>query len=109
MVRRAFHGERTGGGAPVTGSGLSDVCRFVGNEQDGVQHMSDENGETRYPPGRQPYDPLNGFRVGALFGGIIGVLPAAILGPYTAVTMVGGAAIGGAVGYWWEKRTMTPR
>jgi hypothetical protein len=71
--------------------------------------MNNERDRTGYPAGRQPYDPLNGLRVGALAGGVVGVLPAAILGPRAAWTMLIGAVIGGAVGFWWEKRAMASR
>jgi hypothetical protein len=48
--------------------------------------MSDD----RLPEGRPPWDPLNGLRIGALAGGVIGVI----------LTLIAG----GAIGYWSEKR-----
>lgn len=58
----------------------------------------------RVPPGRQLYDPLNGFRVGALAGGLLGALiTAATRAPWF---LLAGAAIGGAVGYLSERRKL---
>ena len=34
----------------------------------------DESDDYRLPPGRQPYDVLNGLRIGALVGGIVGAI-----------------------------------
>lgn len=65
--------------------------------------MSDESG-SRYAPGRNPWDPINGFRVGALAGGIIGVLPVALLGGGYFWAVIAGAALGGVAGFWIEKR-----
>lgn len=55
------------------------------------------------PPGRQPYDPLIGFRVGAIAGGILGAILVAISSLASFWVVVVAAAIGGAVGYWTEK------
>jgi hypothetical protein len=67
--------------------------------------MGDEHND-RLPPGRQPYDPLNGLRVGALTGGIIGAVIAGFtdLGIwFVALT----AIVAAAVGYWTQKRKLT--
>jgi uncharacterized protein YcfJ len=60
----------------------------------------------RLPRGRQPYDPLNGMRVGAVAGGLLGVI-------VTALTSIGfvwlvalGAVAGGVLGYRYEKRRL---
>ena len=55
------------------------------------------------PPGRQPYDPLVGFRVGAIAGGILGVILVAISSLASFWVVLVAAAIGGAIGYWTEK------
>jgi hypothetical protein len=59
----------------------------------------------RLPPGRQPYDPLNGMRVGALAGGIVGAVIAGLtdLG-FWFVFLV--AIVAAAVGYWTQKRKL---
>ena len=60
--------------------------------------------KTVLPPGRQPYDPLNGLRVGAFAGIALGALGAAI-------TRIGwlllvGAIIGGIAGYITERNRL---
>jgi hypothetical protein len=58
------------------------------------------------PPGRQPYDPLNGLRVGALTGGIIGAIIAGFtdLGIWIVFLT---AIVAAAVGYWTQRRKLT--
>jgi len=56
----------------------------------------------RLPPGRQPYDRLNGLRVGALVGAILGAIAAVPTGLLWLI--VPGAAVGGAAGWWYERR-----
>lgn len=58
----------------------------------------------RFPPGRQPYDPLNGIRVGALAGAILGAIVTLLVdfGPWP---LVGGALGGGIVGFRFERRS----
>lgn len=54
-------------------------------------------------PGRQPWDPANGLRLGAFVGALLGGGVVAV--GYTHFWIVAaGATIGGAVGYWSEKR-----
>jgi hypothetical protein len=60
----------------------------------------------RLPPGRQPYDPLNGLRVGALSGGLTGAVAAVVIGPVYAWLVLVGAVAGGAIGYWYERRSL---
>lgn len=65
-----------------------------------------ENGSPRLPPGRQLYDPLNGLRVGGLAGGLIGGIVTAATS-IALVWLVGaGAIVGGAFGYWYERRRL---
>ncbi len=61
---------------------------------------------TRLPPGRQLYDPLNGLRVGVFAGVIVGGAVFALTGAVTA--LIGGAVLGGAVGYVSERRRLGP-
>ena len=56
-----------------------------------------------FPRGRQPYDRLIGFRVGAIAGGILGVIVIAISSLASFWVVLVGAAIGGGVGYWTER------
>lgn len=56
----------------------------------------------RLPAGRQPYDSLNGLRIGALVGGLVGAAVAAVARiPWL---ILAGAAVGGGVGFWFERR-----
>ncbi len=57
-----------------------------------------------YPPGRQPYDPINGMRVGALAGAVAGAIATAVLTPAAAWLIPVGAVLGGVVGYVRERR-----
>lgn len=68
---------------------------------DGYMNASDRD---RMPSGRQPYDPLVGLRVGALAGGIVGVLVTALMSFSNVWLTLIGAVAGGAVGYLTEKR-----
>jgi len=57
-----------------------------------------------YRPGEQPYDRLNGIRIGALAGGIAGAIPAAILQGWFAVLIAVGAVVGAVLGGRWAAR-----
>lgn len=61
---------------------------------------------SRLRPGRQPYDPLNGLRVGGLAGGVLGAIVTAVASLGHPWLVVGGVLIGGAIGYWFERREM---
>jgi hypothetical protein len=65
-----------------------------------------DGSEHRLPPGRQPYDALNGLRVGGLAGALLGA-------GVTALTTIGlvwlvpvGAVAGATAGYLYERRRM---
>ncbi|MDH3752506.1 MAG: hypothetical protein OEU32_01440 [Acidimicrobiia bacterium] len=61
---------------------------------------------SRLPAGRQPYDPLNGFRVGAFVGGLLGAVATVVIGIASAWLVFVGGALGGVIGYSSEKRKM---
>lgn len=72
-----------------------------------------ENGPMRterrpeYPPGTQPYDAVNGFRVGGFVGGISSALVfVALTGTLNIWVVLAGAVIGGTIGYGRERRRM---
>ncbi len=66
----------------------------------------DESDDYRLPPGRQPYDVLNGLRIGALVGGIIGAIVLALTSLDSLWVLLVGAVIGGAIGYLYERRRL---
>ena len=57
----------------------------------------------KYPPGVQPYDSLNGARIGVIAGGILALIPGALIGP-PIVWLVAGAFVGGLGGFVWQRR-----
>lgn len=56
------------------------------------------------PPGRPPWDTLNGLRVGGFAGAIFGGLLTMLVGASVAWLILVGAACGAALGYWTERR-----
>jgi hypothetical protein len=64
----------------------------------------DSDTEPRLPPGHQPYDPLNGVRIGAIAGGLVGVFVAALTGFGGIGTVAAAALVGGGAGYAYQKR-----
>ena len=54
--------------------------------------------------GHQLYDPINGVRVGALAGGLLGAGAVVMLGGEIPLLVVAGALIGGLVGYVFGRR-----
>ncbi len=62
--------------------------------------------QTKYAAGRQPYDALNGLRVGALAGALLGAAPALIWGTGLAWAIPVAAVLGGLAGYVSERRRM---
>ena len=68
--------------------------------------MAEDN--KSFPPGVQPYDKLNGVRVGALAGGVLGAIPAWIFWPAFG-WVLGGAVIGGLAGYLYQRREQSQR
>ena len=60
---------------------------------------------SRLPPGRQPYDALNGLRVGAFAGLAIGAGIAAVT--RVAWLVLIGAIAGAVIGYTWERRRIS--
>ncbi|MDH4171107.1 MAG: hypothetical protein OEW42_16100 [Acidimicrobiia bacterium] len=63
----------------------------------------------RLPAGSTPWDPLNGFRIGVLAGGLAGAGALAVAGSGGVWLVLGPAAVGGAIGYWTEKRRQRNR
>lgn len=66
----------------------------------------DESEEYRLPPGRQPYDVLNGLRIGALVGGILAAIVMVVTSFDSLWVLLVGAVIGGATGYLYERRRL---
>lgn len=56
------------------------------------------------PAGRQPYDALNGLRIGAMAGALLGALVALLIGTGMVWLIVSAGAIGGLAGYRFEQR-----
>ncbi len=67
----------------------------------------DESEDYQLPPGRQPYDVLNGLRIGALVGGILGAIVMVLTSLDSLWVLLVGAAIGAAIGYFYERRRLT--
>jgi hypothetical protein len=65
--------------------------------------MSDTHNDG-LPAGRQPYDRLNGARIGAIVGGILAVLLVALTGLASIWWVVGGAIVGAGLGYGYQAR-----
>ncbi len=65
--------------------------------------MTDHRG-SKLPPGRQPYDPLNGLRVGALAGALLGAVVAAVTGAGWLILV--GAIVGAIAGYVRERSAL---
>lgn len=56
-------------------------------------------------PGWTPWDAPNGFRIGALAGGLLASGLALLLGGFTVWALVAGAVIGAGIGYASGRRT----
>ena len=52
----------------------------------------------------EPWDPANGLRVGGLVGGLVGAAVIAFTGFTHFWVIAATGAIGGAIGFWSEKR-----
>ncbi|MGI9603315.1 MAG: hypothetical protein ACR2QE_15625 [Acidimicrobiales bacterium] len=63
--------------------------------------------KTTLPTGTTPWDPLNGFRIGAMAGGLVSAGVVAATGAGGIGVVLGVALGGGAIGYWVEKRRIT--
>ncbi|MDH3678868.1 MAG: hypothetical protein OEV40_02840 [Acidimicrobiia bacterium] len=59
-------------------------------------------------PGREPWDPANGLRVGILAGGVVGAVVAVVSGVAHFWVVALGGVIGGGIG-WWSERRKQPR
>lgn len=62
---------------------------------------------SRLPAGTSPWDVFSGIRVGVVAGGLGGALLAVVAGWSAGWTVPVVAILGGAVGYWTEKRRRT--
>ena len=56
------------------------------------------------PPGRQPWDPVNGLRIGALIGALLGAGVGALVGVLELWVIALAAIAGGLLGWRSEKR-----
>jgi uncharacterized membrane protein len=56
------------------------------------------------PAGRQPYDALNGLRIGAVAGALLGAIVALLFGSAMVWLILALGAIGGFLGYRFERR-----
>ncbi len=56
----------------------------------------------RYPPGHQPYDKLVGMRIGAIVGGIVGIVLLAVLDGSFPWLILPFTVAGGVAGYLWQ-------
>ena len=56
------------------------------------------------PAGRQPYDTLNGLRIGAVAGALLGAIVALVVGSGMVWLIIALGAIGGFLGYRFEHR-----
>jgi uncharacterized protein YcfJ len=65
-------------------------------------------GRRSLPAGVQPYDRLVGARVGAITGGVVGIVPALLFSPGFAWVIVG-AVLGAVAGYEWQRRDQDRR
>lgn len=59
--------------------------------------------EPRYPPGKQPYDTANAVRIGALAGGILGVVVTVLTSVANVWLVALFAVMGGVAGYWGKR------
>ena len=70
--------------------------------------MIEKRRPVRYKEGHQPWDPVNGMRVGGFAGALLGAGAALLLGSAPVWLIFGGAAMGAAVGYFSQKRKLSP-
>lgn len=60
------------------------------------------NDRAPLPPGKTPWDPVNGVRIGAIAGALVGGFVHLVLG-VTILAIIGLALVGGAIGYAVER------
>ena len=60
--------------------------------------------EPKYRSGRPPHEAVNGLRIGALIGGVLGALVVWLFDVTSIWVVVAGAVIGGAYGYFSQRR-----
>lgn len=60
----------------------------------------------RLREGQQPYDPINGIRVGAITGGLAGAALVAVMGDTPGIVVLACGLIGGTAGFWAARRQM---
>jgi hypothetical protein len=58
---------------------------------------------------RQPWDPANGLRIGALGGALVGGAIVALSGVLSFWIVAGSGVVGGGIGYWNEKKKQRAR
>ena len=61
----------------------------------------------RLAPGREPWDPANGLRIGGFVGALVGGAIAIVFSSGLVWLVAVFGAIGAAIGFWSEKRNQS--
>lgn len=69
-----------------------------------VAYRRDVESGPQYRSGRPPHDAINGLRVGALAGGVLGALFIWVFSVTSVWVVIAGAVIGGSYGFMSQRR-----